>query len=84
MTGRDRITEIESGPPVEILNQIQDPGGGRSQVQFRYGLLQFITGEGVLFGYDEATKWKFLWKDEVKDLGEGFYVRLNIDRQETT
>ncbi len=48
---------IESGLPVQLLNQIQDPGGGRSRLQYSYGLLSFITGEGVLFGYDMGRRW---------------------------
>jgi hypothetical protein len=81
-----KITEITEGPPVERLNKIQDPGGGRSQLQYRYGLLQFVTGEGVLFGYrleEEDERWKFLWKDEVKILEDGRAVRLDADKKET-
>jgi hypothetical protein len=37
----------------------------------------------VLFGYDDGRKWKFLWKDEVKPLGDGVYVRLNNEQMET-
>ena len=80
----DKTTEpITTGPPVDLLNLVQDPGGGCSQYQFDYGRLQFITGEGVLFGYDGGSKWKFLWKDEVKRLETGEYVRLTFEQQET-
>lgn len=75
--------EIKEGPPVDVMNQVQDPGGGRSQFLFDYGRLMFITGEGVLFGYDNSEKWKFLWKDEVKRLEDGSYVRLTYEQQET-
>lgn len=77
------LEPIESGAPVEILNQIQDPGGGRSQIQYDYGRLMFVTGEGVLFGYDEGRRWKFLWKDEVRRTDDGQYVRLNTEQQPT-
>ena len=78
------LERITSGPPVEILNQVQDPGGGRSQFLFDYGRLQFLTGEGVLFEYDDGTKWKFLWKDEVKKLDySDQYVRLTFQQEET-
>jgi hypothetical protein len=77
------LERITSGTPVDLMNQLQDPGGGCSQYQFDYGRLQFITGEGVLFGYEDGTKWKFLWKDEVKPLGGGQYVRLTFEQQET-
>jgi hypothetical protein len=74
---------IESGLPVEILNQIQDPGGGRSQLQYDYGRLMLITGEGVLFAYDDFAKWRFLWKDEIKKTDDGRYVRLDLYQQPT-
>lgn len=80
----DQTTEpITDGPPLELMNQIQDPGGGRSQLQFDYGRLMFVTGEGVLFAYDGGTRWKFLWKDEVKRRDDGVYVRLDAQQQET-
>lgn len=65
--------EITDGPPVDLLNRIQDAGGGRSQLQYNYGRLMFVTGEGVLFGSrlgrpDE--RWKFLWKKEVTIRGD--------------
>lgn len=86
MLGPDgKLEEISEGPPVDLLNQIQDPGGGRSGLQYRYGLLQFITGEGVLFGYDlgERQKWKFLWREEVKIEDGGLAVRLRTDKSLT-
>jgi hypothetical protein len=81
-----KITEITEGPPVERLNKIQDPGGGRSQIQYRYGLLQTVTGEGVLFGYrldDPDERWKFLWKDEIERRDDGTFVRLDAQKKET-
>ena len=75
---------IESGLPVELLNQIQDPGGGTTQLQFDYGVLMFLTGEGVLFGYDEGTKWRFLWKDEVKrEEPNGQWYRVDSEQRPT-
>lgn len=74
----DGTTEpIESGPPVDELARIQDPAGGRSRLQYDYGRLMFITGEGYLFG-DRLQKpderWRFLWRDEivVEDDGTAF------------
>lgn len=63
------LKEIMSGPPVDHLNRIQDPGGGRAQIQAAYGRLSFITGEGNLFGYDLETEdetWIYIWNDELK------------------
>jgi len=77
------LEPIESGLPVELLNQIQDPGGGTTQLQFDYGVLMFITGEGVLFGYDEGTKWRFLWKDQVKLGDDGTWMRLDSEMRPT-
>lgn len=60
---------IKTGPPVEILNQIQDPGGGHSQLLFRYGQLMFITGDGYLLGRDLGAgpgSWSFVWRDELR------------------
>jgi hypothetical protein len=81
----DGTTEpIESGPPVELLERIQDPGGGRSRIQYDYGRLMFVTGEGVLFGdmlETDGERWRFLWKDEVKpsQSGEG-WQRVRYDQ----
>jgi len=64
-----QIQKIESGPPVDLLDRIQDPGGGRSQILGNYGRLMFITGEGCLFGRDLGTdleRWSFLWKGELE------------------
>jgi hypothetical protein len=51
----DGTTEpISEGPPVDILHRIHDPGGGRSRLQYDYGRMMFVTGEGVLFGQENA------------------------------
>ena len=65
----DEKKEIRSGPPVEVLNRIQDPGGGRSQILRNYGRLMFATGEGLLFGRSlgsETEKWTFIWNEELR------------------
>lgn len=77
----------DGSPPVLLWDRIQDPGGGRSQLQYSYGRLIQITGEGVLLGYrlnapDE--RWKFLWKDEVKIFDDGTAVRLDWEMKETS
>ena len=64
----DKLTRITSGPALDLFDRIQDPGGGRSQIQYNYGRLMFITGEGVLLVTGEETdeeKWRFLWREEV-------------------
>lgn len=66
----DSITEITEGPPVEQLNRIQDPGGGRSSILSDYGKLMMITGEGYLLargiGEGEPEKWSFVWREELR------------------
>lgn len=60
-------TAITSGLPVETLNRIQDPGGGRSRLQRDYGRLMFVTGEGFLFVSEQEgrERWRFVWRDEL-------------------
>jgi hypothetical protein len=76
--------QITSGEPVDLLNAIQDPGGGRSRLQYDYGRLMFVTGEGVLFGSDNTEKgWRFLWREEMKFRDDGTAVRLDANGRET-
>lgn len=61
--------EIKTGPPVDTLARIQDPGGGQSQLLSAYGRLMFITGESNLFGFDLGEKderWMFVWNKELR------------------
>jgi hypothetical protein len=69
MDDNEKVTRIESGPPVEILSRIRDPGGGRAAIQASYGRLQFTTGEGILWGRYLDTpeeEWSFVWNDELQ------------------
>lgn len=62
------LTEIKEGPPVEVLNRIQGVGGGHSSILWQFGRLDFITGEGNLFGYDLGTPketWTYVWNEEL-------------------
>ncbi len=66
---QDQTQPITSGPPVDLLDRIQDPGGGRSQLLGNYGRLMFIAGEGVLFGRELKTddeRWSFVSSSEVQ------------------
>lgn len=65
----DRTEKIESGLPVDLLDRIQDPGGGRSHILGAYGRLMFIAGEGYLFGRNLETddeRWAFVSAKEVE------------------
>jgi hypothetical protein len=57
-----KVTEITSGRAVELLDRIQDPGGGRSALLGSYGRLMFIAGEGYLLGRNlgaDNERWTF-------------------------
>lgn len=81
----DGTTEpITSGLPVDLLHRIQDPGGGRSRLQYDYGRMMFVTGEGILFGDrldSDEERWRFLWKDEIKFHEGGIAERVRFDKQ---
>ncbi len=67
---QDQTQAIKSGPPVDLLDRIQDPGGGRSQILGSYGRLMFIAGEGVLFGREldsDDERWSFVSTTEVQE-----------------
>ena len=69
-----RLTRISEGAPVELLNRIQDPGGGRSQILGNFGRLAFTTGEGNLFGRSLGTddeSWLYVWNDEIEVKTDG-------------
>lgn len=62
------VNEIKSGRPLELMNRIQDPGGGRTGILGMYGKLMFITGEGYLFGTgigEGRERWSFVWREEL-------------------
>jgi hypothetical protein len=68
LSPQEQLAEIKAGLPVEILNRVRDPSGGKSQLLQSYGRLMFITGEGLLFGRDLETpreRWSFVWNGEV-------------------
>lgn len=75
---------ITEGLPVEIMHGIQDPGGGRSRLQYDYGRMMFVTGEGALFASkrDDVDEWRFLWKDEIKRTDDGLrWQRVRFDQR---
>ena len=78
------LKPIEDGPPLEIWNQVQDPAGGRSRIQYDYGRMMFVTGEGYAFVQpreDQPEEWRFLWKDEIKIHEDGSAEWVRYDKQ---
>lgn len=68
-TASDEVEPIKEGLPVDLLDRIQDPGGGRSQILSSYGRLMFMIGEGFLFGQDlskPTERWMFVNPDELE------------------
>jgi hypothetical protein len=70
----DKLDPITEGPPVDLLDRIQDPAGGRSSILGQYGRLMFIAGEGYLLGRNLQTdqdrwpeeRWSFVSSREVE------------------
>ncbi len=83
VTENGKLEEIKSGTPVELLDQIQDPGGGRERLQYDYGRMMMVTGEGALFGTgleSDEEKWRFLWVEELKqESGDTLAIRKRPD-----
>lgn len=64
-----QVKPIETGLPVELLNQLKGKDGTMKTILSNYGRLMFSTGEGNLFGQNLGTDdeyWMFVWTDEVK------------------
>ncbi len=65
---RGEIEEAEDGPLVELFDMIQDPGGGRSELQAAYGRLTFLIGDGYLTvtEQDGREAWEYLSPAELR------------------
>jgi hypothetical protein len=76
----DSITPIDTGAPVDLLNRIQDPGGGRTAILGKYGRLMMVTGEGYLFGRGIDTgdpeTWSFVWREELRFDDDGVVTHV--------
>lgn len=73
------IVELEPAHPAsELLARVQDPGGGRSQLQGNYGKLMFLNGEGFLTVSveNDMEAWEFLSVSELRLNSTGGYVRF--------
>lgn len=75
------VTEIEdlNNPAIGLLDRVQDPGGGRSQLLGAYGRLMFLTGEGYLTvtaGVGGEEQWEFLSCNELRVQSDNRYLRV--------
>jgi hypothetical protein len=74
----DTTEPIKEGLPVDLLDRIQDPGGGRSAILSSYGRLMFMIGDGFLFGRDlgkPRERWAFVNPDELEITENGYLWR---------
>ena len=74
----DTTEPIKDGLPVELLDRIQDPGGGRSAILSSYGRLMFMIGDGYLFGRNlgkPTERWSFVNPDELEISEVGYLWR---------
>lgn len=70
--------ETEDPELVDLWNRVQDPGGGRAELQASYGRLMFVIGEGYLTctpDPDWEEIWEFLSPNELRVQPGGIYIR---------
>jgi hypothetical protein len=84
------LEEITTGPPVDLLNRIQDPGGGRKMIAKNYGRLKFGVGEtfllGTKLGSNDVEQWSCVWREELRFDDQGnvtHRVSEHADSQES-
>ena len=65
---RGELEEVDSGPLRDLFDRIQDPGGGRTELQGAYGRLLFLIGDGRLTvsKQDDQEVWEFLSPAELR------------------
>ncbi len=71
------LEPIVAGPVVDLLERVQDPGGGRSVMLSTYGQLMFIVGECYMLNtvIEEGERWEIVSTDELKSEGDGYLRR---------
>jgi hypothetical protein len=63
----------------ELLDRVQDPNGGRTNLLGTYGRLRFLIGESYLvctFDDEIGEKWEMLSVDELRVNASGTYTRM--------
>ncbi len=77
------IEEVDNDPAaLELLDDVQDPGGGRQGMLRAYGLLKWLVGEGYMLvtppganDPGERNKWEFVSPAELIVLAGGAMIR---------
>ncbi len=77
--GRKVLEPTDDPTAVELLDRIQDPGGGRSGLLGAYGRLMFVAGEALLLctrdvDTDEES-WEMLSTHELRVIGPNTFMR---------
>jgi hypothetical protein len=71
--------ETEDKTLRELLDRVQDPNGGRTNLLGTYGRLRFLIGESYLvctFDDEIGEKWEMLSVDELRVNSSGTYTRM--------
>ncbi|HXJ29870.1 MAG TPA: hypothetical protein VNG35_04495 [Gemmatimonadales bacterium] len=83
MLNAEGVPEVTDHPlAVALLERMQDPGGGREELQGGYGKLRFLCGEGYLFCslVDGIEVWEMLSPFELEFDGQA-YLRKRSPQQ---
>ena len=79
------IAEVTDHPlAVSLLERMQDPGGGREELQGGYGRLRFLCGEGYLFCslVDGVEVWEMLSPFELEFDGQAYLRKRQPDQRQ--
>jgi len=71
--------ETDDADLVALLDRVQDPNGGRSNLFGTYGRLRMLIGESYLtctFDDEVGEKWEMLSVDELRVNSSGTYTRM--------
>lgn len=69
-SGKREIVRTEDPTAIAVLERMQDPGGGRTNLLATYGRLMFLVGEAFLFvskpDPEQPEQWEMLSTDELR------------------
>jgi hypothetical protein len=73
------LIRTENPQVVDMLDRVQDPGGGRAAMLASYGRIMFLTGEAYLLctqdTENDVEQWEMLSTDELRVTGANTIVR---------